>query len=398
MSGASSKVFASILLILALAAQCAGWGADGHRIAGVIAERFLTPKTKAAIRDLLGDETLAKAGTWADEIRSDRNYDWAKPLHYVNVPRSTESVDPQRDCGQDKCVVAAIERFAKVLKDQNAPRQDRVEALKFLVHFVEDVHQPLHVSYEDDKGGNSVKVTYGGKQSNLHKVWDIDLIDQWIGREDWIALAASVSQGVTDESADKWRKTSEPVEWANESLAITKRLYADLPADGQLDKSYYDRNIGIVEERLSAAGVRLAVLLNGIFDPANEPGEKTSDRPTGAPAAPSAAPTAPDAPATAPAADSEAAVFISIVAGQECGNARGRQMFVVNGHETKTIRIVIMRSWQDRGKPGSANSTVVVKPGETGKRSLGCNETKLRDGEVRKFEWTIVTAEYADDD
>src|SRR5256885_93282 len=109
--GRSFRSIVVILLLLFLASPCFGWGAEGHRIIGAIAEHYLTDKAKAAVRDLLGDQSLGAACTWADEIRSDHSYDWAKPLHYVNVPRSATAVEEARDCKDGKCVVDAIKKF-----------------------------------------------------------------------------------------------------------------------------------------------------------------------------------------------------------------------------------------------------------------------------------------------
>src|SRR5689334_22048628 len=119
--------FSGVLLALTLIAPCFGWGEAGHRIAGLIATRYLTEKTRAAVEDLLGETTLARAGTWADEIRKDHAYDWAKPLHYLNVPHGSEGIDMARDCPGGECVLGAIERFGAVLNDPQAERPAKVE-------------------------------------------------------------------------------------------------------------------------------------------------------------------------------------------------------------------------------------------------------------------------------
>ena len=272
-----------VLLTAALCVSpCFGWGPDGHRIVGDIASKYLTDQAKAAVKDLLGDRSLADVSTWADEIRSDPTYDWAKPLHYVNAPRGEVRVHLDRDCPEGACVIGAINKYAGVLRDANAPREQRIEALKFLVHFVGDVHQPLHASYGDDRGGNEVKVSWLGQPDwNLHRVWDFGLIEHRMA-VDRVAMTQAIERTISDRRLKLWRRSMNPVEWANESMAITARLYQQLPRNGQLDARYQARNIPIVEERLAMAGVRLAALLNDVFStpsapaPATRPAEPTS--------------------------------------------------------------------------------------------------------------------------
>jgi len=285
-----------VVLLAMIATPCFGWGPDGHRIVGAIAMTYLTEKTKAAIHDLLGEQSLPDACNWADELRSDSSYDWAKPLHYINVPRGVTKVDLERDCKSEKCVLGAIKKYEAMLRDKQAPREQRVEALKFLVHFIGDVHQPMHVSYEDDQGGNKVSVSGAwlpvnqsgdpAKQRkwNLHSVWDSGLIEhRMAGDRD--KMIQDIRRRITDRKLALWRKSKNAVDWANESLAITIKLYQLLPANGQLDESYYRRNIGITEDRLAAAGVRVAAMLNDIFDdaPASPPNANPLSRPQAVP-------------------------------------------------------------------------------------------------------------------
>jgi len=262
------KVGILIALCLWLASPSFGWGPDGHRIAGAIAETYLTDEAKAGMKELLGEQTLAEAGLWADDIRKDPTYDFSKPLHYVNVPRDAQRVNVREVCDSGQCVLGAIEKYEKQLRDKNLPREQRIEALKFLIHFIEDVHQPLHVSFADDRGGNSIPVTlFGEADWNLHSVWDTGLIRQKLreGNGDWSALAKSIGDGLSDRELKKLRAAKNPVAWANESLDITRGLYPQLPKDGNIDQAYYTKNMAVVEHRLAAAGVRLAMVLNDVF-------------------------------------------------------------------------------------------------------------------------------------
>jgi len=158
------------------------WGYDGHRIIAEIAEQFLEPSTVRQIRDLLAFEnvaTLADVSTWADENRT--QHPETASWHYVNIPISGSagelgSYDSTRNCPRNDCIVAKIDQFAIVLGDRQAADRQRLEALKYLVHFVGDIHQPLHVSNNNDRGGNNVKVLFLGNMTNLHAVWDRGII------------------------------------------------------------------------------------------------------------------------------------------------------------------------------------------------------------------------------
>ncbi|MFO0961544.1 MAG: S1/P1 nuclease [Phycisphaerales bacterium] len=317
---------------LVATAPAVAWGPNGHRAGGAIAYSYLTPEARKAVDDLLGGQSLADASNWADEIRSNNAYDWVKPLHYVNIPRGADKIDLSRDCPGGNCVVAAITKYADVLRDPKSTRDQRIEALKLLAHFVEDVHQPLHASYADDKGGNMITVKLFGKRTNLHALWDSGMIDHRLGKGgSWDKWASSVRGRITDQNLKQWRASIDPSVWANESVSITKRLYAGLPANGEIGDPYIDANFNAVEERIAMAGVRLAAVLNSALGgaapkdgaaetaPAGKPetSDTTKDAPKGAaknapkdapkpatkPAAapesaPAAAPTAPKTPAT----------------------------------------------------------------------------------------------------
>ena len=146
------------LIAVTLGSHADAWGEEGHQIVGAIAMTRLTPQTRAAIIELLGNDDLAKAGLWADQIRGDSKYDWAKPLHYVNAPRNENIIVLERDCAKGECVIGAITRFLAVASDSTKPIEERREALKFAIHFIGDLHQPLHAGYADDMGGNRIQV------------------------------------------------------------------------------------------------------------------------------------------------------------------------------------------------------------------------------------------------
>ncbi len=186
-------------------------------------------------------------------------------MHYINAPRDATLIDMSRDCPNGDCVVGAINRFITEIQNPNLSEETRVDALKFLIHFIGDVHMPMHVSYSDDRGGTQVPVTFFGSQNwNLHSVWDTGIIRRRSGG-DWISLAIQIRSDITPAEISTWQNSTDPVDWANESLTITGDIYANLPGDFILDQTYYDEYVDDIEEQLQAGGVRLAYILNTSF-------------------------------------------------------------------------------------------------------------------------------------
>ncbi len=259
-------LIASALLLATTTTLARAWGRVAHRVAGKIAEARLTPAAKAAVAALLEPgETLADVSTWADEVRRDRRE--SGPWHYINIPITEPRYDP-RFVPKEGCVITKIDDFRKILADTSRPRIERAEALKFLVHFVEDMHQPVHVGHRDDRGGNDLQVQFFDRGSNLHSVWDSGLIEHANHSEaEWVEI---LSKTITPELADSWSKGGPP-DWANESLDIAKLAYRSLPDNAELKKGaklgqlYQDANLPLAERRVTQAGVRLAWILNTIF-------------------------------------------------------------------------------------------------------------------------------------
>lgn len=271
-----------LLAWLALPAGAMAWGEDGHHIVADIAHRELTPVAAEQVKALLVDETLVDVATWADEVRSRRQYRWSAPLHYVNVPPGAERFEFDRDCPTGECVVGAIHRYLGVLRDPRAERAQRVEAIKFLVHFVGDVHQPLHVSYERDRGGNDIKVEFFHDRTNLHTVWDSLLIRH--AKRPWKEYAERLYTHITPDQRKQWTAKLDPAEWATESFRLAVSNAYVVPTDGELGQAYFDRNLPVVEQRLSMAGIRLGALLNAIFGDGAALPPPVTTRPASAPA------------------------------------------------------------------------------------------------------------------
>lgn len=267
------KNFAAFLLVLiSTPIPLLAWGPEGHRIVGDIAQERLTPTARLHVKELLGNDDLAAVSVWADDIKGERpeTYGW----HFVDIPMTASGFSETRDCyrpdekhpstiqDHHNCVVDRITMFKQILADQSAPRQDRIEGLKFLVHFVGDVHQPMHAMREA-RGGNDIYVVeFGSSQCgkyacNLHFAWDIGLIEhtrlsegQYVSKLDRLITSRKLTS----------QPHGMPEQWANESFLLAKKVWMN---DGStIDEAYYKNDIGIVDQRLALAGIRLASLIN----------------------------------------------------------------------------------------------------------------------------------------
>lgn len=255
------KIAFCLSLLLPVKAAMA-WGEDGHRVVGEIAWSYLRPEVKAEVQSLLQvakEPSLAEATTWADRIRSDSNYDWAAPLHYISLPRQWDGYREERDCPPAGCILKAIERFEGVLRDRDAVRSERAEALMFIAHFVGDLHQPLHTGLAADRGGNDIKVTFFGFPTNLHALWDVYLPAGFIA--DWRQYARRQLEMITEAQREKWQ-SSDALDWAVESNRLAHSNAYTAKDKSVLGEDYYRDNREVVEKRLRQGGVRLAGVLN----------------------------------------------------------------------------------------------------------------------------------------
>lgn len=254
----------AVACIVALACPPAfAWGPLGHRIVARLAEAQLTPQAWAEAQKLLalsGARHLSDAAVWADDLR-DADPAWfqrTKRLHFVNFHSRDCSYDPPRDCRNGECVIAAIEKYSAILADRSNTPARRAEALAFVVHFVGDVHQPLHAGYRDDAGGNEFQVRWRvdgqDRGTNLHRIWDSAMPD------DAHLSAARYTRKLLGERV-LVATGGTPAEWAEESCRID-RDDGVYPASRRIDESYVERERPIAERRLRQAGARLAALLN----------------------------------------------------------------------------------------------------------------------------------------
>jgi hypothetical protein len=250
---------------LLFAPSARAWGPDGHRIVGALAESMLSAEARAEIEALLADETepsLAGVSNWADAIRGEESWRHTAPWHYLNLPDLSCDYQPPRDCRDGNCVIGAIEAQLRVLADRAQPRQKRIEALKFVVHFVGDVHQPLHAGLRSDRGGNDFQISYVGEGWNLHSVWDSLILRKPLQRDGgWHGMSKRLGNTVIALSRDALPPHSGAREWALESCALigAESLY---PSRHKIGSHYLNKYRPLAEQRLRLAGLRLAMLLN----------------------------------------------------------------------------------------------------------------------------------------
>jgi hypothetical protein len=261
------------------------WGKTGHRVVAAIADTQLSGLARAEVEQILGPgESLDEAATWPDEMRSAPGAFWQKttpPWHYVTLNGITyDHAPPEGDA------LEALGRFSRTLEDPSATRADKQLALRFVVHLVGDLHQPLHVGKCCDHGGNDVKVTWFGKPTNLHAVWDSQLVDE--EQLSFTELAAKLERHMSPADVVKWWDPN-PRDWISESAEIRDTVYptkADMPKPPKgkkklkkgtlpdLSYTYVYKFTPVMEQRLSKGGIRLAAYLNAIFaEPRPRPAE-----------------------------------------------------------------------------------------------------------------------------
>ncbi len=253
-------VAAAAATILLPANRASAWGPIGHRTIAQVAENHLTPKAKREIAKLLGTATLPEVAYWADEIRYLPEWKVADTWHYISIDDTETLTSTVRNPKGD--VVEAIERMEATLRNPKSTVKERTEALKFLIHFVGDIHQPLHVGRRADAGGNKIDITLNGKQDNLHWTWDALMIND-MGMS-YTELAHQIDHPSPSELRT-WEK-SPLTDWVNDSFALRPQIY-EIPADGKLSYLYSFQNWPALRTQLLKAGVRLAGTLNAIFDP-----------------------------------------------------------------------------------------------------------------------------------
>jgi S1/P1 Nuclease len=256
--------FFFISICLLAPQRSSAWGMEGHRITGLIAQDYLTPKAKAAIHAILGDTSIAIASNWADFIKSDSSLLYISPWHYIDF-KDTFSYAVMRDYLKKDTATNAYTKLNFLihqLKNKKLPLDSQRFCLRLLIHIAEDLHQPMHVGREADQGGNLVKLVWFGEHTNLHSIWDDKLIAyQQLSYTEY----AKVINHATRQQVSDWQH--QPISrWVFDSYTIAQQLYNGITEpDQKLSYRYNFDHIATVNQQLLKGGVQLAGLLNSIF-------------------------------------------------------------------------------------------------------------------------------------
>jgi hypothetical protein len=239
------------------------WGVLGHRTVAKIAGMHLTPNARAAVEYYLGNQTMSDVSTYPDEILREEQYRYTAPWHYINVTLGY-------DYGQFSAAVhnlqgdnvyTALQKCENDLRDHSKTKDEKAFALKFVIHLVGDLHQPMHVSRAEDKGGNTIKVTFNGQDANLHSLWDTRLIEHQELNYEQLAVKYDHA---TPEQIRQWQ-SDDLMKWLFESYQFSARIYADASKSTDFDEAYYQAHLPVIQQRIEQAGIRLAGVLNSIF-------------------------------------------------------------------------------------------------------------------------------------
>jgi hypothetical protein len=284
------RILAALLALGVPAPGAVAWGPEGHRLIGEIADRHLDQQTRSKVSELLRDDrladgrrsgrqTLAEVANWPDEIRDTGRGRKLSPMHYDEIPLCNRA-EYSNYCRRGQCATAYLARQLGILSDPSSSLQRRNRALKWVVHLVGDIHQPLHAAGRNDRGGNAVEVAFFGERGvdgrlNLHAVWDFYLLRRWLSERggEKVVFSAPLSAG---ELAD-WQRGS-PSDWIGESHAIARDLvYPALPVPNScsqpitgviaIGQAYLERAGPVAVGQIRKAGVRLARLLNETLGP-----------------------------------------------------------------------------------------------------------------------------------
>lgn len=236
------------------------WGPTGHRVVGEIASKNISNKTRRRIAKLLDNQSLAFVSTFADEIRSDERYRKLSPWHYVSLDFGEMYNESERNPDGD--IIFAIRECIRIIKDKQSTKEDRAFYLRLLIHFIGDLHQPLHVGRAEDRGGNDISVTWFGRRSNLHRVWDSNMIDSYM------MSYTELSDNLPSISKEQKNQIQQGtlLDWVYESQELAEKVYASTERNSREGYEYQYNNFSTVMTQLQKGGLRLAKLLDQIFE------------------------------------------------------------------------------------------------------------------------------------
>ena len=252
------QIIITTVLSFFISFSAMAWGQIGHRVVGKVAENYITPETKKAIQAILGNESLAVASTFMDEVKSDDAYDHTHAWHYTTIPNG----ETYATCEKSKKgeAVKAIEDMKAIIINPSSTLEEKKVALRFLVHLVGDIHQPLHVGNGTDRGGNDFNIKWFYSNSNLHRIWDSQLIEH---KEYSYSELVEVIDFTTTEQINLWQ-SSTTADWADEAAIIRETIYPDKGLE-KIGYEYAYQHWDLMQEQLLKSGVRLAGVLNSLF-------------------------------------------------------------------------------------------------------------------------------------
>ena len=249
--------------IIYMPARSMAWGAEGHRICGQIAESYLSPKARAAVKAILGNESVAMSSTWADFIKSDPAFGYLSTWHYIDfdAPMSYPQMVDYLKADKSTDAYTKLEFMIGEMKKKDITAENKLLYLRMIIHIVEDIHQPMHTAKSSDKGGNDFKVTWSKEDANLHSVWDSKLIESqqlsYTEYANWINHTTA---------AQRAQLQKEPIsKWIFDSSQVAEKIYSDTKPGDNLGYKYNFEYISTVNKQLLNAGVHLAGLLNQLF-------------------------------------------------------------------------------------------------------------------------------------
>lgn len=251
-----------IMGCISLSLSAGAWSQKGHDTVCYIADSHLTQKTRDAVENLLDNKSIIYYSNWLDNASHTPEYACSKTWHYKNVDADkTYESAPQNPDGD---IVTALNSQITIIKDTTLDNKDRALALKMIIHFLGDIHQPMHLGHLSDRGGNSHYVKFFKRNTNLHSVWDYDLPEsghRWSHTE-W---AREIDRPDEEVRANIIRET-DPKKWAEESWLLATAIYSSTPVNTAISYDYIAQWTPTVENQLLKGGLRLANLLNSIFD------------------------------------------------------------------------------------------------------------------------------------
>lgn len=244
----------TLLLSLLLSANLFAWGDKGHSLVAEIAFKQLDRKTKKIVLNYLNGMSIEEAANWMDAVKKDRTYDYLKPLHYVNFEK--EAIVKDSCCDN---IISTLNTTIKELQNYKSLKDEDIKTkLCYLFHLMGDLHQPLHIGYGGDKGGNSFQVSYNGKGTNLHALYDFKIIEK-----EGLTLKDCLKEHKYSKTEIDSIEKGSIVDWATQSRSFLDQIYA---TDGhKISDEYVTTNYPMIKSQIHLAGIRLAGILEEIF-------------------------------------------------------------------------------------------------------------------------------------